>query len=266
MAFPEARKLRGGWSTSSSKDFKIVEVIATSCTIDYIAQSLDICKVFYHMGFMSMEPQRQEDRATSLLRVRGMMRLSEFLNEGITAATISRMERKGALNQLARGLYQLPDALLDGNHTLAVAAKLVPFGVVCCDSALAFHELTDRIPRSVWMAIGPRAWRPNITRPRIEIVRFGPKGFDRGVEHHTIEGVSVPIYTPAKTIVDLFKSGQRQKAFYNAPAGITHATQAMKDALRRHKATPSEIAKYAVDAGIWQKIVQPRLETLTIDA
>lgn len=75
-----------------------------------------------------MEPQRQEDRATSLLRARGMMRLSEFLNEGITAATISRMDRKGALNQLARGLYQPSDALLDGNYTLAVAAKLVPIG------------------------------------------------------------------------------------------------------------------------------------------
>jgi hypothetical protein len=40
----------------------------------------------------------------------------------------------------------------------------------------------------------------------------------------------------------------------------------MKDALRQRKATPAEIAKYAVDAGIWEKIVQPRLETLTIDA
>lgn len=116
------------------------------------------------------------------------------------------------------------------------------------------------------MAIGPRDWRPKITSPRIEIVRFSPKEFDKGVEHHTIEGVSVPIYTPAKTIIDLFKSGQRPKAFHNALAGITHATQAMKDVLRLRKATPSEIAKYAVDAGIWQKLVQPRLETLTIDA
>jgi predicted transcriptional regulator of viral defense system len=218
------------------------------------------------MGSMGKEPQRQEDRATSLLQKRGMMRLSEFLEEGITAAAISRMEQKGALNQLSRGLYQLPDALLDGNHSLAVAAKLIPNGVICYDSALAFHELTDRIPPYVWMAIGPRDWRPKITRPRIQIMRFGAKEFDKGVERHPIEGASVPIYTPAKTIVDLFKSGQRQKAFYNAPAGLAHATQAMKDALRLHKATPSEIAKYAVEAGIWEKIVQPRLETLTVNA
>ncbi|SHJ96872.1 Transcriptional regulator, AbiEi antitoxin, Type IV TA system [Bradyrhizobium lablabi] len=215
---------------------------------------------------MEKELPRQEDRATSLLHKRGMMRLSEFLKEGITAATISRMEEKGALNQLSRGLYQLPDASLDGNHSLAVAAKLVPNGIICYDSALAFHELTDRIPPYVWMAIGPRDWRPKITRPRIQITRFGYKEFDKGVEHHLIEDVSVKIYSPAKTIVDLFKSGKYQKAFYNSATGFANATQAMKDALRLRKATPAEIAKFAVDAGIWEKVVQPRLEALTVDA
>ncbi|MCG2633084.1 type IV toxin-antitoxin system AbiEi family antitoxin domain-containing protein [Bradyrhizobium sp. WYCCWR 13023] len=215
---------------------------------------------------MKKEPQRQEDRAISLLQKRGMMRLSEFLEEGITAATISRMEQRAAVNQLSRGLYQLPDALLDANHSLAVAAKLIPNGVICYGSALAFHELTDHVPPYVWMAIGPRDWRPKISRPRIEIVRFGPKEFDKGIERHIIEGVSVPIYVPAKSIVDLFKSGQRPRAFHKAPAGLAQATQAMKDALRQRKATPSEIAKYAVEAGIWKKVVQPRLETLTIDA
>jgi predicted transcriptional regulator of viral defense system len=209
---------------------------------------------------------RQEDRATTLLRERGMARLSEFIKEGITAATISRMEQKGLLNQLSRGLYQLPDAPLDANHSLAVAAKLVPNGVICHDSALAFHELTDRIPPFVWVAIGPREWRPKITQPRIQIMRFGPKVFDKGVEHHTIESVPVAIYSPAKTIVDLFTSAHRQKGLYNSSTGFAHATQGMKEALRLRKATPAEIAKFAVEAGIWEKVVQPRLEALTADA
>lgn len=110
--------------------------------------------------------------------------------------------------------------------------NFVPIGVVRYDSALAFHGLTDRIPRSAWMAIGPRDWRPKITRPRIEIMRFGPKEFDRALSI-TPSKVSQCRSTPRQEpIVDLFKSGQRQKAFYSAPAGITHATQAMKDALR----------------------------------
>ena len=214
---------------------------------------------------MEKEPLRQEDNATSLLRKRGMMRLSEFHDHGITSATISRMEQKGLLNQLSRGLYQLPDAPLDANHSLAVAAKLVPNGVICHDSALAFHELTDRIPPHVWVAIGPREWRPKITQPRIQIMRFGPKVFDKGVEHHTIERIRVPIYSPAKTIVDLFKSATHQKALYNSSTGFAHATQGMKEALRLRKATPAEIARFAVEAGIWEKIVQPRLEALTVD-
>jgi predicted transcriptional regulator of viral defense system len=215
---------------------------------------------------METVPSRQEDRAITLLQERGMARLSEFIKEGITAATISRMEQKGLLNQLSRGLYQLPDAQLDGNHSLAVAAKLVPNGVICHDSALAFHELTDRIPPFVWVAIGPREWRPTITQPRIQIMRFGPKVFDKGIQHHIIEHISVPIYSPAKTIVDLFKSATHQKALYNSSAGFAHATRGMKEALRLRKATPAEIAKFAVEAGIWAKVVQPRLEALTVDA
>jgi predicted transcriptional regulator of viral defense system len=194
------------------------------------------------------------------------MRLSEFLQEDITAATISRMEQKGALIQLSRGLYQLPDAPLDANHSLAEATKLVPNGVICLSSALAFHELTDRIPPFVWMAIGPRDWRPRITRPRVQIMRYGPKSFGRGVEDHLIERVPVRIYSPAKTVVDLFYHGRLQKSLYSSEMGLIEAVRAMKEALRQRKATPAEIARFAVEAGIWEKVVQPRLEVLTADA
>ncbi|WP_245459298.1 MULTISPECIES: hypothetical protein [unclassified Rhizobium] len=46
--------------------------------------------------------------------------------------------------RLACGLYQLPDAELDANHSLAEIAKRVPKAVVCLASALAFHGLTDQ--------------------------------------------------------------------------------------------------------------------------
>jgi predicted transcriptional regulator of viral defense system len=214
---------------------------------------------------METATQRQEDKAIALLSQRGMARLSEFINEGITATTVSRMARKGLVVQLSRGLYQLPDAPLDANHTLAEAAKLVPKGVICLDSALAFHELTDRIPRSVWMAIGSREWRPRITHPAVEIVRLGPKVLETGVETHLIENVPVRIYSPAKTIADLFYSARRQQRWYGSTVGLSQAIQGMKEALRLRKATPAEIAHYATEAGIW-KFVQPYLEALTVDA
>lgn len=59
-----------------------------------------------------------------LLKQHGMVRLSEFTKAGITAATISRMKQKGDVVQLGRGLYQLPDASQDVNHSLAHAARI----------------------------------------------------------------------------------------------------------------------------------------------
>ena len=114
----------------------------------------------------------QRDQAIHLLQAKGIARLSEFKNAGITAATVSRMVHAGDVIRLARGLYQLPDAALDANHSLAEAAKRIPKGVVCLVSALAYHDLTDQLPRTVWMAIGTRDWMPKDGRPAMRIVRF----------------------------------------------------------------------------------------------
>jgi predicted transcriptional regulator of viral defense system len=209
--------------------------------------------------------QPQKDKAVSLLSERGMARLSEFIEEGVTATTVSRMARKGQIVRLSRGLYQLADAPLDANHSLAEAAKLVPNGVICLDSALAFHELTDRIPRQISMAIGFRDWRPRITHPPIQIIPFNPKMLKEGFKEHVIEGVQVPIYSPAKTIVDLFYRARCQHSRYGSKVGLNQAIQGMKEALRLRKATPAEIARCATNAGIWE-IVQPYLEALTVDA
>lgn len=82
------------------------------------------------------------------------------------------MEQAGEVMRLTRGLYQLPDAALDPQQSLAEAARLVPKGVICLASALAFHGLTDQMPPQVWIAIGRKDWRPRINYPPVRIARF----------------------------------------------------------------------------------------------
>jgi predicted transcriptional regulator of viral defense system len=144
-------------------------------------------------------------------------------------------------------------------------AKLIPKGIVCLDSALAFHGLTDRIPSGVWVAIASREWRPRITHPPVHIVRFGPKVFNTGHREHLIERVTVRIYEPAKTVADLFVHAHRQHRWSGSKVGVSQALQGMKEALRQRKATPAEIVRYAEQSGIW-KVAQPYLEALTVDA
>lgn len=196
----------------------------------------------------------QRQAALALLRERGMMRLAELRAAGITAATVSRMERNGEVLRLARGLYQLPDAPLDAGHSLAEVAKRVPNGVVCLTSALAFHGLTDQLPRNVWLAIGQKDWAPRPDGSSIRIVRFTAGLLGEGVETHLIEGVPVKVFGVAKTVADCFR--------YRNKIGQSVAIEGLQEALRQRKATPAEIARQAERGGV-ATVIRPYLEALT---
>ena len=207
-------------------------------------------------GNVSIEPRSQRDQLAAFLGTRGMARLAEIRRAGITAATVSRLEREGVVTRLGRGLYQLAATSPEANHSLAEAAKRVPKGVICLVSALAFHGITDQMPRRIWIAIGPKDWKPKVDHPPLRIVRFADTFLSDGVETHEIEAVSVPIFSVAKTIADIFR--------HRRSVGVDVAVQSLKEALRQHKATPSEISAAAIRGGVW-KTLRPYLEALTAD-
>lgn len=203
------------------------------------------------------KPRSQREQAQALLRQRGIMRLVELREAGVTAATMSRMERAGEVLRLSRGVYQLPDADLDPYHSLAEAAKRVPKGVVCLVSALAFHELTDQVPPKVWMAIGSRDWAPQGSGAHIRIVRFTDSLLRQGFATHMIEGVPVNVFGVAKTVADCFR--------HRGKVGLAIAIEGLQEALRQRKATPAEIAREADKGGV-STVIRPYLEALTANA
>ena len=203
------------------------------------------------------EASTQRAQTLALLRRRGLARLSELREAGIAAVTVTRMEQAGEVVRLARGLYQLPDAALDPQQSLAEAARLVPRGVICLASALALHGLTDQMPPKVWIAIGRKDWRPRVTYPPLRIARFSDEQLARGVEHRMIASASVPVFGVAKTVADLFR--------YRRTVGDVLAVEGLRQALRQRKATPAAIAREAQAAGIWATM-EPYLMALTSDA
>ncbi|MGB8839894.1 MAG: type IV toxin-antitoxin system AbiEi family antitoxin domain-containing protein [Aliidongia sp.] len=202
-------------------------------------------------------PNTQRSRALDLLKARGMLRLKDFVAEGIGPETLARLLREGTVARPARGLYQLPDAELEATHTLAEAASLVPKGIVCLTSALQFHELTLQMPSAVWMAIERTAWRPKIASPPIRFVRFSGPTLTDGVVRHRIEGVEVAITEPARTIVDCFR--------YRGKVGLDVAMEGLREGLRRRRCTPDELWRYASTARIWS-VMRPYLEAMVSDA
>ena len=74
-------------------------------------------------GNKSPDAGPQRERLVAFLEEHGMARLAEIRKVGITAATVSRLERAGIITRLGRGLYQLTDAIVESNHSLAEATK-----------------------------------------------------------------------------------------------------------------------------------------------
>lgn len=196
----------------------------------------------------------QRETARDLLAAGGILRLSELREAGVTAATLSRMEKDGDVVRLARGLYQRPDADLDAHHTLAEAAKRFPKAVICLVSALAFHGLTDQLPAKVWLAIGRNDWTPRAGDIPVRTLRFADDLLADSVGTHVIEGVPVKVFGVAKTIADCFRHRGR--------IGLPVALEGLQEALRQRKATPAEIARAAETGGV-ATVIRPYLEALT---
>lgn len=231
----------------------------------FVGYKVDISDYLEHAPAMKPMQKFQRDRVVQLLRGRGVARMKEIAAAGITATTVTRMKKAGEIVQLGRGLYQLPDVPTSAHHDLAIVAMAVPSGVICLVSALAFHELTDVIPSRVWIAIGPKDRKPSLKHPALQVVRFNDVHQGHGIEHHSIDRVTVAITTPARTIVDLFRYRQAQGRRFKASPGLNIALEGLREALRQRKATPAEIARCAEQAGAWSS-VRPYLEAMTANA
>jgi len=191
------------------------------------------------------------ERILSLAAHQPLVRPRDVEALGIAREFLLRLYRDGILVRPARGVYALAESPVTEHHTLAVAAKRVPRGVVCLLSALRFHGLTTQDPHEVWIAIDVKAHKPSVESPALRVLRFSGRALTEGVDTHVIEGVQVRIYCPAKTVADCFK--------YRNKIGVDVAIEALRDALRTRKATVDEIHRLAKVCRV-ANVMRPYLE------
>ena len=195
----------------------------------------------------------QKRRLIEHLESHAPARARDLKSIDVSAATIARAVNSGDVLRLGRGLYTLPYADLDTNENLIEIAKRAPKTVVCLTSVLAFHGLTDQIPRRIWIAIGAKDWKPKITYPRIRTVRFREPYFSEGVEEHRLRGATVRMYTIPKSLADAFRN-QRL-------VDRSVAIEALKSVVEQRKGSPAEIAEAARQFGAWNQM-SPYIEAL----
>jgi predicted transcriptional regulator of viral defense system len=199
-------------------------------------------------------PNPTEDKVMKLVKRAGVLRPRDLTPHRIPRQYLLRLQRRGRLQKVGRGLYIASGTPLTENHSLVEACKRVPRGIICLLSALRFHGLTTQAPPEVWMAIDDKAWRPKVDNPRLHVVRFSGAALASSIEDHVIEKVHVRVFGPAKTVADCFKCRNK--------IGLDVALEALRDCWRNRRATMDELWKYAKVCRV-ANVMRPYLESIT---
>ena len=184
----------------------------------------------------------------------GMMRTSQAIAAGIHPRTLYRLRDLGMIDRISRGLYRWSDLPPLSDPDLVAVASRVPKGVICLISALAYHDITTQIPHEVYVAVPREVNVPRIDWPPVRGFRFSKASYSAGVDRHPIDGVSVPIYSAAKSVADCFK--------FRNTIGTDVAVEALRLALERRRAKPGEIEVFARLCRV-ERVVGPYLEALS---
>lgn len=196
----------------------------------------------------------QKKQVLKLIKQKWTLRSSDLQTIGIPRVVLTRMVKEGVLERVSRGLYRKPNTFLSENETLVDIALVAPRAIFCLLTALQFHGLTTQLPREVWIAMPQGSRVPKMDYPPIRIMRFSGKTYSEGIQTVVRDRVALKIYSPAKTVVDCFK--------FRNKIGLDVALEALKDALKKKKATRNELYYFAKIERVI-KIILPYLEAMS---
>jgi predicted transcriptional regulator of viral defense system len=182
-----------------------------------------------------------------------LLRREDLARQRVRGAVLNRQLDAGLIERVGRGLYRRAGCEPGAHASLAEASRLAPRATVCLLSALAWHGLTTQLPAAVWLQFGHKDRIPTGLHGPVEIVRATGPARTEGVMQVMIDGVPVPITTPAKTVADCFK--------HRARIGLDVAIEALRDGLASRAFTPDQFLAMA-DACRVAKLVRPYLEAL----
>jgi predicted transcriptional regulator of viral defense system len=195
-----------------------------------------------------------EQQVLRLARARTLLRARDVTQQGLPTIALTRLVQAGKLERVARGLYGLPGAAISEHRSLAEVSARVPKGVVCLLSALRVHEIGTQAPHEVWIAIPQHMVTPRLDQPAIRVVRMSDEALAEGVERLNVDGVEVPVFNAARTIVDCFR--------FRNKIGLDVALEALRDGWSQRKFTMDDLWRHAMSGRV-ANVMRPYIEAIT---
>ncbi|SFF59965.1 Transcriptional regulator, AbiEi antitoxin, Type IV TA system [Fontimonas thermophila] len=200
-----------------------------------------------------MDEHSKSERILQLVHKLGVLRPKDLVPHGIQAEYLRRLCDRGLLKKLSRGSYVAAGTRLSRDLLLALVARAVPNGVICLETALAFHGLAAFDMEKIHIAIERRAAKPRVDFPDLRVARLGGAAFTEGIEIHVLENVRVPIYSLEKTLADLFK--------FRNKIGPHIAVDALRSALSQRDIHLRKLWHYARLCRV-ERVMKPYVDAL----
>lgn len=169
-------------------------------------------------------------------RIGPVFRWSDAHAAGLSDPVLYGLVDDGHLERVSHGLYRRTEvdvAELD----LVVIAAANDRSTLCLTSALAHHDLTDRIPSRIDVALPRGTRQPTVAAPA-RWHQFATVTFDLGRDELGLDGgFTMGLYSPERSIVDAYRLRHLE--------GDELGREALKGWLRRRGSQPGVLLDVA---------------------
>ena len=183
----------------------------------------------------------------------GILRTNQALAAGIHPRTLYALRDGAQVEEVGRGVFRLSGLPPMSDPDVSYTAKRIPSAVICLLSALAIHGLTTQIPHAVQIALARGTHAPRIDYPPIEVFRFSPQTLRAGIEERALDGVTIRLFGPEKSLADIFKFRHR--------LGLDVALEALRNYARQRQRKFDLVLDFARLCRV-ESIMRPYLEAM----
>ena len=183
----------------------------------------------------------------------GYSSTGDISTAGIDRRILRDLINEDTIEKIKRGLYRWKDAKFDIEEELINVSKIIPHGVICLESALAYYKLTTYTPGEYTVAIKRNYNIKLPIYPPIKLYYFSDKYYIDGVEKIDIDGNIIKIYNIEKTICDCLR--------YEDKISKDIIVESVKEYVKRRDKNISKLMNYAAKAKV-KDAVQKYIEVL----
>ena len=173
---------------------------------------------------------------------------------GFSRAMIGYYLKRGDIVRLARGVYADSKDNYDNEYLeIETLSKCGYEFTVSLFSALKVHRFTTSNPIETWIALPQKAKRPSKIDFPLRVVWLGDESYNYGAQTVRFADGAFKVYSPAKTVADLFK--------FRNKYGIDTAIEALKEGWLKRLFTADELYRAAKVCRV-ARVIEPYSESI----